>query len=116
MPMGSYALSNRCIAPVLDVRAVSRSTGARWHHWPRPRHRAQPLGGSSCSSCAMEGKRAVKSCPLLAVDDHARAHLMGLHAVAVELHLVSQPSTMGTVLVGIGLQGGMKRSADMAVA
>jgi len=53
---------------------------------------------------------------ITAVDDHARAYLMGLHAVAAELHLVSQPSTTGTVLVGIGLQGGMKRSADMAVA
>ena len=49
--------------------------------------------------------------PIAAVDYDARAHLVGLHAVAIEFHLV-QPA--GTALAGTGLQGGMKRNSDTA--
>src|SRR5215470_4571294 len=46
------------------------------------------LAGSSRSSSAMEGNRSVKSCLVAAVDNNARAYLVGLHAVAVELDFV----------------------------
>jgi hypothetical protein len=50
--------------------------------------------------------------PIAAEEDDARAHLVGLHAVAVELQLLDPAFAGSTALAGTGLQGGMKRSSD----
>ena len=42
---------------------------------------------------------------IAAIDDHTRAHLVGLHAVAIELHLVLPAVAGGTALAATGLQG-----------
>jgi hypothetical protein len=50
--------------------------------------------------------------PIAAEQDDARAHLVGLHAVAVELQLLDPAFAGSTALAGTGLQGGMKRNSD----
>jgi hypothetical protein len=52
--------------------------------------------------------------PVVAVHDHARAHLVGLNAVAVEFHLMEPTVAAGTALAGIALHGEMKWNSGTA--
>src|SRR5262249_30751097 len=105
-----------------------RSNAQRWSAQPVPTHARSSvarrghnlvsstaaLAGSCSSSCAIEGKRSVKSCPLPLKMRTREPHLVAWTRWPSNFTSCTQSSPAGTLLAVTGLQGTMKQKLGTA--